>query len=72
MTVMLGIAVWLVALVFVLLLAGGVRRGDRLRERALERELEAGVHPEFEGERSAAPLAATRRTPAPTTRRATG
>ena len=69
MSVMLGIALWLIALLFVLVLAGGVRRGDRLRERALRA---AGVDAHAEGERSAAPLTATRRTPAPTTRRATG
>ena len=72
MSVMLGIALWMVALVCVLALAGGVRRGDRLRER--ERALEAGGGSDAQAdvERSAAPLTASRRTPARTTRRATG
>ena len=70
MSVMLGIALWLVALVCVLALAGGVRRGDRLRERALEAG--GGSDAQADVERSAAPLTASRRTPARTTRRATG
>jgi hypothetical protein len=69
MTIWLGITVWLGALVFVLILAGGVRRGDNLRDGALGPRPDTG-HAEGE-ERFVSPLSATRRTPAPT-RRATG
>lgn len=69
MTIWLGITLWLGALVLVVILAGGVRRGESLRERGLGQGQDAGrADPD---ERLAPPLSATRRTPAPT-RRATG
>jgi hypothetical protein len=67
----LGLAVWMAALAIVLLLAGGVRRGDRLRARALDARMSGSDTAEFE-ERTAAPLTVARRTPGRRTRRATG
>jgi hypothetical protein len=67
MTIWLVITLWLGALVCVVILAGGVRRGESLRERASGQN--AGRADA--DERFAPPLSAARRTPAPT-RRATG
>ena len=69
MTIWLAITLWLGALVCVVILAGGVRRGESLRDRTLEQGQNAGRADA--DERLAPPLSAARRTPAPT-RRATG
>jgi hypothetical protein len=71
MTIWLGLAAWMVALAIVLLLAGGVRRADRLRSRALDPRLSGAEAAELE-ERTAPPLTIARRTPGRRTRRATG
>ena len=69
MTIWLGITLWLGALVCVVILAGGVRRGESLRERSLEHGQNPG-HADAD-ERLTPPLSAARRTPA-RARRATG
>lgn len=71
MTIWFGLAAWMAALAIVVVLAGGVRRGDRLRARALDPRLSGSDAADFE-ERLAAPLTAARRTPGRRTRRATG